>query len=198
MKLLILSLFMVVAGANASTRIIGEEDLVRSIMDHNVVSRKDAEQVVSALATANGGVLPEVKGMMFLRGFDVGLIGNHAEWRVRSMTVYDKEIGRWIDINTPIYSVTYDNPGIAGYLGYKWHVLFFTLMPHLEEIENSEYAGRVFNRGVSVDVDVMSVGLMSGVNRPGYLYTVGAGIGIGAGVTFPKMTFHKLPLYRNM
>lgn len=187
-KLIWLSLIICIfAGLRSEAAMTVDE--VRSVLLNQNLSVEEADKVIGALKETFGDESGEemiaISGVIYSRGFNFGLIFDSDNWYMDA-TFISPETNQLVGVND-LFKVRFKNGGIKFDLSYKWMFIFVPSGVDIRTLDRS-----VYGRGVGVTLNVafgVDAAWMPGKNSPGSLFLIAPKVGLGGGLTFPKMTF---------
>lgn len=126
-----------------------------------------------------------IKGVLYTSGHNGALFLDRDVW-LMDASILEPETGQILEV-PDLYSVEFENSGVKLEIAYKW---MFTFIPSDTSIK-SLHKG-TYGRGIGITLNTM-LGLegswMPGKNREGNLFHLAIKVGLGGGLSFPKMTF---------
>ena len=173
------------------TDVLNQEDIRKTLLEQGV----GTEMVDKVIATLRDQTEEELQlsAIITLRGINGGLFVDNDHWNTQVTLVQGGEkVNLW-----DAFGVHYYNGGLSAEFGFKWIWIFLPHNTPLSSLDGAVFGGPVWGRGLSLGVRFLlgiRGGWMHRLNRPGYepsAFIVSAGIGVGLGLTFPRLEFYQ-------
>ncbi len=168
------------------------KEISRQIDRNNLkVSEEEVSSIIDALFEGfnvdRTDRLP-INGVLSTSGVSAALLVDRDVWKLDGGIV--SEQGELINIDN-LFEIYYNNSGLKAELAYKYMFIFIPdEVSTAEALDGAIYGG--FMNGLGLDFELgigVEIGWLNAVNRPGQVFVIGGKVGVGGGISFPKMEF---------
>ncbi len=168
------------------------KEITRQIEKYNLaVSEAEVEGIIESLYegyNADRSDRLPINGVLSTHGLSAALLTDTDVWKLDGSIV--SEAGQLINIDN-LFEIYYQNGGLKAEIAYKYMFIFIPdSVTTAEALDGAVYGGFMNSFGIDFELGLgLELGWLNSVNRPGQVFVVGVKVGVGGGISFPKMSF---------